>query len=401
MTLYVTPDLDAGPVTGSSVRGRLTHQIRGFDLERLGELARGVQRGRAAGLETPQRSHADVGPLGELLLVERTPRAPVAQAGQPHGCHTRGQARKRTGDARILSGAEHCGQFTTHLSFTCPSHFVYPSCVKVFAALVLGVVVALCAATPATAQQSGPSAFATQHAIEEMVNACAQRKPECRPTSTPSPTPTLTAVPTSTPGSTETPTPEPTATPSPELCWLRDQDLGDPDNGYVVFDELGEPVPCPPDQPLPAEEPTPEPEPRAVAAETPAAVRPVPGPVSVASQPVAAVAPRPTYTPYPTYTPFPTPTPPPTSTANSTASPTATRTPTPAATVLATHTPTATSTAGVMASAFSGPTQARPLPDWQWAAFLGYLAAAIGIVALIVAVLLHRRVAVWKGQPHA
>lgn len=315
-----------------------------------------------------------------------------------------GPAGERTGCSCIRGGDGHSRQQDNTVG-TRHTHDLYALQSWLMRGVVsVGLLLAALAywAPPASAQQSGPAAFATQHAIEEGVNACAQRKPECRPTATPTVAATPRPAPTATPGPTETLTPISPFVEIAEPCWLRDQDLGDSADGYVVFDEDGHPIPCPSDEDLVDEEPAippmggmPEP------TVAPVPVRPA---AAVASRPAsqpAAVAPLPTYTPYPTYTPFPTPTSQPTSTANSTASPTGTRTPTPSATVLATHTPTATSTAVVLAAAFIEPTQARPQPDWQWAAFLGYLAAAIGLVALIVAVLLHRRVAVWKGHPHA
>src|ERR1700738_2247739 len=105
------------------------------------------------------------------------------------------------------------------------------------------------------AESAGASAAATQNAIEEQVNACAQRKPECPstltpvPTATPSPTSTSTPVP---------PTDTPAPTPTPEPCWLTD------DTG-IAFAEDATPVPCPEDQPvaeeMPTAEPTPTPQP--------------------------------------------------------------------------------------------------------------------------------------------
>src|SRR5919201_1288717 len=118
------------------------------------------------------------------------------------------------------------------------------------------------AAAPAWAETRTPPQ-ATQHALAELANCRAQRRPEC-PTETPTPTLTATATPiasptsTSTPEPTDEPTPSPPATPGPASCWLTDQDLGDPNSGYVVFDEAGAPVPCPTSEPsdVPAEEPT-------------------------------------------------------------------------------------------------------------------------------------------------
>jgi hypothetical protein len=153
-------------------------------------------------------------------------------------------------------------------------------------------------ASPALASSRTPPE-ATQHTIEEQINACAQRKPECW-TATPTPTPTATPSPTSTstPQPTDTPTPEPTAaataTPEP-VCWLTDEDLGDPDNNWIVFDDQGAPIPCPTDTPTEEEaiaEPTdtPTPMPSATAIGLPLAT-PLP-----AAVPVSTSAPLPTYT---------------------------------------------------------------------------------------------------------
>lgn len=253
---------------------------------------------------------------------------------------------------------------------------------------------------------AGPEVVLAQHtpahATAEALNLCAQHPQQCI-TVTPSLIPTL-PVPTATPTLAATPaptdTPVPTATPSPEPCWLTDEALGDPDNGYIVFDDQGAPVPCPPDQPLPTDEPTPGAEPTVVSTATLSPVRPASAPVIVASQSVAAVAPRvveqtvvsvvtatPTDTPVPTSTPM-------------------LAEPTPvvrAVAILPTATVPVRPAVIVSPSALPVPLAHIPSPatgHWEWAAFLGYLAAAIGIVVLLMAFVTRRRVAVWRGAPH-
>lgn len=118
------------------------------------------------------------------------------------------------------------------------------------------VVVGLHLICTAGAAAERTPAEATQHAIENLINDCAQGTRDCR---TPTATPTMTLVPTATSTLTPQPTgtsePTVTATPTAEPCWLTDQDTGDPDNGYIVFDDLGAPVPCPIAQVLPADGP--------------------------------------------------------------------------------------------------------------------------------------------------
>ena len=253
------------------------------------------------------------------------------------------------------------------------------------------------------ADSPGAAAAATQHALEEQANACAQRKPECfTPTPTPTVPSTSTAVAIATTTTVPTSTIErtPTATPTPEPCWLTDQDLGDPDSGYIVFDETGAPVPCPPDQPLPTEEPTPTAEPSAVSTETPVPVRPAPAVAIVASQPVAAAPPPapalPTYTPYPTYTPPPTPSLQITRAAVSTPTLAATGTPTPTATGTPQATPTVTATPRpvVIAGATIPPLESH----WDWWSFFKVGSAVVLIVAALGWLMTRRRVAVWKPR---
>lgn len=188
----------------------------------------------------------------------------------------------------------------------------------------------------AHAEVPGAAAEATQRAIANRVNDCAQRTVDC---STPTPTlaPTSQPQPTQTATPTLTPTAAPTATPEPEPCWLTD------DSGAIVFDEDGAPVPCPePPQDLAqAEDPAPEPTEAPLASPTvsapaPNAAQALPAsPPRPTNLPTATIAPLPTYTPYPTYTPQPTYTP------VATVTPMATRTPTVTATVKTTPTPAA------------------------------------------------------------
>lgn len=177
--------------------------------------------------------------------------------------------------------------------------------------IVVGAVLTLLAqpVAPSVAlaqQQPGPAAYATVHALEEQANACAQHKPECW---TPTPTATATPTTTSTPRPTDIPTPESTRvsnlpTPEVEPCWLTDQDLGDPDNGWIVFDGDGRPIPCPSDVDQ-VDELTPEPTatPRPTATLRPAAAPVAPQivvqtvVVVVTATPVDAASPRPTARP--------------------------------------------------------------------------------------------------------
>jgi hypothetical protein len=266
--------------------------------------------------------------------------------------------------------------------------------------LALTAALTLLALIAAPAYADGPRtpSEATAHALEELANAIAQGKVTRTPTPaapTLAATATLSPTPTATSSPTDTPTPEPTATPTLEQpCWLTDEDLGDPDGGYVVFDQDGAPVPCP----EPIEAPTVEPAPTVV--RPTATSTPVPPPTPRAVPQAAPQQPLPTYTPYPTYTPQPTYTalPLPSATLTPTRAATATRTPPATATLVATATVTSTPLPPVVATR---PASAQPSGHWEWAAFLSYLAAAIGIAVLVMAFLARRRVAVWKGQPHA
>ncbi len=164
-----------------------------------------------------------------------------------------------------------------------------------------------------------PQNQATVHALEELANAIAQgritRTPT--PTVTPTATPTLTLIPTAVPVvPTVVSQPEPTATLAP--CWFTDETYGDPDNGYIVFDDQGAPVPCPPEgnaapEGLPDAEPVIDmPTPTATPSRVPVVTRPqVPQPQIIYVQVPAAEAPPtreipPTMTAVPTFTAIPT-----------------------------------------------------------------------------------------------
>lgn len=271
--------------------------------------------------------------------------------------------------------------------------------------MVLGVVLLRLLATPVSAESPGASAAATQHAFEEQVNACAQRKPECPPTLTPTPTLMPSPTSTSTPQPTDTPTPEPTAvtTATPEPCWLTDEDLGDPDNNWIVFGQDGAPVPCPSadvddDAMQYAVAPTSSPtvtSPPTVIPPLPIApgAQPAPRQVIVIQTVVVTVVPTDTVQPTAAATRISSPTP--------RATNTATRAPTAALTA----TPTVVSIAGV--SATSGPVatishaSAAAPGLWDWLVFLKAAAAVVLVGGLVVWFAVHRRVAVWRPRKEA
>lgn len=212
-------------------------------------------------------------------------------------------------------------------------------------AVLVGLHVAL---TPVLYADSVTPAFATQHALDELRNAIAQGKITLTPTPTPTATLTLTSTATVAPLVTLTDTP--TATPSPvatsEPCWLLD------DQGDVVFDEDGAPVPCPTDSPteetptdIPSETPTLTPTPVVITR-----VVQVPGaapPAQVIYVQVPAPTTEPTLVPTSTNVPTlrPTSTQTATSTPTRTSTPTATSTPTPTVAPKPTATPTPKSAA--------------------------------------------------------
>lgn len=266
-------------------------------------------------------------------------------------------------------------------------------------AAVLGV--AQVAAVPVWASNRTP-AEATAHALDELANCYAQRRSEC-PTSTPTltptptwtPSPTATSTPTVVP--TDTPTPMPTATPAP--CWVTDQDLGDPDDNYIVFDDQGAPIPCPTAESIPAvaavqasEQPTATPSPSSTPTRAP---RPTVAPaaparviervvvqtvvVEVTAEPSAQ---RPASSALRPVGPLPPP--------SSTSTPPATPSPTSTATASATRTPLVLATAAPTSPASPG--------RWDWGEFLSRMGAVVVVAALTAWWVLTRRVAVWRPR---
>jgi membrane-bound metal-dependent hydrolase YbcI (DUF457 family) len=201
-----------------------------------------------------------------------------------------------------------------------------------------------------------PAPAATQRALANLANDCAQAHTRgvdlpaacITPTATPTRTPSQPPIPvaTSTPAPTETPSP--TATPGPP-CWT-DED----GNKWLIvennlyFDEDGEPYRCPdplsigPQQESPTEAPFVEPfvEPQILPTIPPIATAPqVIRQVVVTVVTVYRDVPRPADTPVPTETPTPFPT----ETSTPTPISMSTSTPTPTPTSTATRVPTSTS----------------------------------------------------------
>lgn len=204
-------------------------------------------------------------------------------------------------------------------------------------ASVAALVLVNVALTPVHADSTTP-AFATQHALDELRNAIAQGKITLTPT--PSATATSTTLPATSTATlvvaTDTPTVEPTATATEAPCWLQD------DDGAIVYDEDGAPVPCPPD--IPAEE-TPTDIPTETLTPT---LTPTPQPTSAPMQPQIVYVYLPAATVEPTSTLEPTDMPTATavltSTALSTMAPFTTSTPILTPTATATRTSAATAT---------------------------------------------------------
>jgi hypothetical protein len=247
---------------------------------------------------------------------------------------------------------------------------------------------------PSLVFAESPAATATaQHAAAEIANCIAQGPRfgggYC-PTATPSPAPAraATALPSPTAASAITPTdPVPPVLPEQEPaqpCWLTDPELGDPDSGFIVFTEAGEPVPCPdaeatPDagaEEVPSAEPTPTPTPRPVPI---ARAVPQPAPLPAATPQVIYVMVPPTDTLVPTVTVTPTPA--------QTRTPTLTLAPTQTATRVppsSTPTPPAATATPLPVVAAQDST---PLPPFEWSGVLvvlGVLAATTGAGFLIV-----------------
>jgi len=429
VTLYVTPGLETGDMMRSDlVSGRLTLQVGDLDAERIGQPAGCADQGRVPGLDARDGSAAHGDFLCQLSLGDPALNAPVEQ---PWQCHRRGgrhSAAHRTAfgqwsgrrcSIHTLSVRSVISICTISSDQPAENPCTSNSCsstvpvreregsqwVKLLVSFLaaLGLQLMVVPAQVAMAESGRTPAEATAHALDELANLCAQRRPECPPTLTPTPTLTPSPTSTSTPLPTDTLTPAPAASPTPtaEPCWLTDQDLGDPDNGYILFDEDGAPVPCPLDQPLPADEPTATPEPRAVSTETPVLARPAPTVARVASQPAsavaqpAAVAPQalPTYTLQPTYTALPT----------YTVAPSASATPastwTPTAVPSRTATATATGTPAPSIAAASTLNSAQRNGRWDWSEFF----KVAGFVAIVVVgaiwLLTRRKVVVWGARP--
>jgi hypothetical protein len=267
--------------------------------------------------------------------------------------------------------------------------------VKFVLLLSLGVlaIATNAALSPTVQAESRTPAEATAHALDELANVCAQRRPECPPTLTAMPTWTASPTSTSTPQPTDTATPGPTSTPTvtPEQpCWLTDPDLGDPDSGYIVFDQAGAPVPCPVVQ---VDEPTPEPTPTPTTTPT-ATSRPPSQPVAAQQVQVVVQTVVVLVTAVPTDTSLPT----------STAAPTPTRattvTPRPTLTATATGTPTTVTSAYRPTPAAGESTSPGPPPSVNWS-LLGTLlgSAVVLLVAVVIGVAIKRRTIVRKPRP--
>lgn len=269
---------------------------------------------------------------------------------------------------------------------------------RVVAVLVMSMVLDT---TPALAQtRTAPAA--TQHALDELANCRAQRRPECA-----TDTPTATLLPTWTPAPTSTPTLEPTDDPTvtptstPEPCWLTDPDIGDPDNSYVVFDYSGAPVPCQTDglaetpTTQPTDMPSATPTPVVIAQRAPAPpAPPAPAPqVAIQQQTVVVVQ---------TVVVLVTPTPPPaalTQTPRPSSTPTRTSTPSPTETVARTPTgmPTGMAIGSLGAPSRPAPTSGPPV-RWDWGGFLRSGAIVLAVVCVLVVVFSRRRVVAWRPR---
>jgi len=280
--------------------------------------------------------------------------------------------------------------------------------VKLVALLSLSVlaIAANAALSPTVQAESRTPAESTAHALDELANCYAQKRPEC-PTETPTPTATATPTPTATrtpvPTSTSTPTLEPIAAQTPEPiaapCWLTDPDTGD-----VVYTDDGTPIACGATfETLEAIlEPTVTPAPATVGVAVPtnapqsAPVQPAAAPQvevrTVVQTVVVYVTPEPTQTPTPERS---TPSPPSTATATLARMPTAT----------ATTTPTIASVAGTKATSvpvatISDTADQTPRQSWPWGTLAVFLSLA-GLVlgAVWAGVAIKRRTTVRKPRP--
>jgi hypothetical protein len=389
----------------------LGHEVIGCDLERCGKFGDRIKACQAAGFDALDGGQVDSGLLGQLALEERSANSPVSNARKWHQRPSRWHLllvdriwprRRRAVDTRhrfIIQWPY--GVYTASLwreSMTHVSGMWLWRLARVFAVLLISMALDT---TPVLAQtRTAPEA--TQHALDELANCRAQRRPECA-TETPSPT----LVPTASPSATWTPAPAvavvevpdaPTSTPTPDPCWLTDPDIGDPDNGYVVFDNSGAPVPCPTDGPT--ETPTPQPTDAPTSTSTPVVIvqqapaPPAPAPqVAIQQQTVVVVQ---------TVVVLVTPTRPlaaPTQTLRPSLTPTRTSTPSPTETVARTPTGTPTVVAIGLLSAPSRPAStAGPLVRWDWDGFLRTVAIVLAVVCVLVFVFSRRRVVAWRTR---
>jgi hypothetical protein len=207
--LRVTGDRDTG-LSDLLVR-RLAQEIVGFNAECVGQLGHGADAGQSSALDTRDCGEVHASLVGELLLQEHPSDAPVANARESNQRSTRGH--------RVATDRSDLGAFA---SWTRRMRADYAFCMAsnrrllcVFSIMVLlhGSVL------PAWAENRTPPE-ATQHALDELANCRAQRRPEC-PTETATPTllpsATPTPIPTATPTDVPTNSPEPTVTPLPIL----------------------------------------------------------------------------------------------------------------------------------------------------------------------------------------
>jgi hypothetical protein len=408
VTLHVTPDLEAGEMMRRDlVGGRFPHQGGWADLERDRQPADGGQPRLTPGLEALDGVNADARQLGELALRDGELRTPVAEAGGGDQggawCHGR---RMQRSERRCGSGGRGSHKHdSTSRDYANTLPFVVLLALHWWIERVLPMKVLLLSlstflgagalAVPTAYAATRSPAEATAHALDELANLCAQRRPECPPmaTWTPSPTSTNTPLPTDTP--TPTPTASPTATAA--QCWFTDQELGDPDNDHIVFDDFGAPIPCPTDDPTPSTADTPTPTPMPASPTSPAVVAPAPAASPPPEAPPAPTyTPASTYTPLPTYTPFPTWTPAPRPSASPTRGATSTPPPAPSPTV-----PVAA--AASTPNAKTGPpdrAQASPLDQgvWDWGAFLKAAAALVLVGAALIWAVTRRRVVTWSSR---
>ena len=379
-------------------RWRLALQIGRRDAESRGELSNGDELQRLASFASVDAHDADVGLGGEFDLEQRALGAPVAQSGgQDRRCTWR---HRLAVDGRWLVDVRHVASVPSSCH-TPVTHQLAGMWLLRLARVLAVLQVSMALDTAPVFAQARPAPQATQHALDELANCRAQNRADAAlicPTDTP--TATLTVTPTSSPTATSSPTPtdEPSPTATPDTpCWLTDPDLGDPDSGYVVFDDRGAPVPCP--TPGPRDEPTMTMTPTSEPTST----------LTASSRPPAPVAPQAkvrtvlqTVVVIVTAVPFDTPTPVPM--ASPVATRTSTRSPTPTRTTTAS--PTATATPPVAAIAPTRP-PAEALPhvaasvpvSWDWGGFFRTVALVVVVLAAFVWLLTRRSVVRWGARP--